>query len=384
MHLEHNEPEPPRKTALMLPGGGARGAYQVGVLKGIAEICGLSQCQTNLFPIITGTSAGAINAVVLATHAHEFSHGIERLEMFWSRLHCNHVYRTDAVTVLKTGLRATAALLLGRFGVTAPRSLLDNTPLATLLTTTLQLHNLPQVIAQRHLHAVAVTASSYNTAIAETFFQGGSGLHEWKRYRRVGRRADIQVPHILASAALPFLFPAQRIGNQYYGDGGLRLLAPLSPAIHLGADKILVIGTRDESPISPPEKPVAYPSMGELAGYMLDTIFMDTLWSDLSRLQRINRTLALLPESQRKKSRLRPIQTLVIKPSQDVREITRQHANAIPRPVRNLLKVIGGWGKDWRMPSYLLFEPPYIRKLIELGQADAHRQAATIKQFLLP
>ncbi len=375
-------PDISQKTALMLPGGGARGAYQVGVLKGIAEICGLDQCASNPFPIITGTSAGAINAVVLATHAHEFAYGVERLDMFWSHLHCNNVYRTDALTVLKTGLRATAALLFGRFGLTAPKSLLDNTPLALLLRNALRLDNIPKAIKAKSLHAVAVTASSYTTAIAETFFQGSSGLHEWQRYRRVGHRAKITPEHILASAALPFLFPAQRIGNQYYGDGGLRLLAPLSPAIHLGADKILIIGTRDESPIRAPEKPVSYPSMGELAGYMLDTIFMDTLWSDLSRLQRINRTLALLPEDQRKKSRLRPIQTLVIKPSQDVREITRQHANAIPRPVRNLLKVIGGWGKDWRMPSYLLFEPPYIRELIALGRADARTQAKNIKEFL--
>jgi len=375
-------PDTPLKTALMLPGGGARGAYQVGVLKGISEICEHHRAKRNPFPIITGTSAGAINATVLATHAHEFAYGIERLEMFWSHLHCHHIYRTDAWTVLKTGLRALGALLFGRLGVSAPRSLLDNSPLAVLLRRELQLHNLPKAIEKKQLQALAVTASSYTTAMAETFFQGSTGLHEWERYRRTGHRAEINVAHVLASSALPFLFPAQRIGNQFYGDGGLRLLAPLSPAIHLGADKILVIGTRDESPIEIPQKPVDYPSMGELAGYLLDTIFMDTLWSDLSRLKRINRTLGLLPESERQKSRLRPIETLVIKPSKDVREITREHAEAIPRPVRNLLKVIGGWGKDWRMPSYLLFEPPYTTALITLGYRDALNQKDAIAAFL--
>jgi NTE family protein len=375
-------PAQPGKTALMLPGGGARGAYQVGVLKGIAEICGHRQRSDNPFPIITGTSAGAINAVVLATHAHEFAHGIERLEMFWSRLHCHNIYRTDAWTVAKTGLRALGALLFGRFGLNAPRSLLDNSPLAELLQRELQLANLPRVIKQKQLQALAITASSYTTAVAETFFEGAPHLHEWQRYRRFGHRADIGPEHILASSALPFLFPAQRIGNEYYGDGGLRLLAPLSPAIHLGADNILVIGTRDETPIERPTRPVSYPSMGEVAGYLLDTIFMDTLWSDISRLQRINRTLQLLPESERLKSHLRPIQTLVIKPSRDVRDITREHAEAIPRPVKNLLKVIGGWGKDWRMPSYLLFEPAYTTALIELGYRDAISKQEIIADFL--
>ncbi len=380
--MPQSRPRP--KTALMLPGGGARGAYQVGVLKGIAEICGHHHAESNPFPIVCGVSAGAINGAVLATHAQEFAYGIDRLELFWSRLHCQDIYRTDAWTVMKTGLRALSALAFGRLGVAAPRSLLDNTPLAELLRRELQLHKLESAIEARQLRALSITASSYTTAIAETFFQGAADLHEWQRYRRIGRREQINVEHILASAALPFLFPAQRIGNQYYGDGGIRLLAPLSPAIHLGANKILVIGTRDESPIETPEQPVEYPSMGELAGYLLDTIFMDTLWSDLSRLQRINRTLRLLPASERRKSHLRHIDTLVIKPSRDVRDITREHAEAIPRPVKNLLKIIGGWGKDWRMPSYLLFEPAYTTTLIELGYRDALQQKDSIAEFLAP
>jgi NTE family protein len=192
----------------------------------------------------------------------------------------------------------------------------------------------------------------------------------------------ISVDHILASASLPFLFPAQLIENEYYGDGGLRMLAPLSPSIHLGAEKILVIGTRDENPIPIPTAVGDYPSMGELGGYMLDTIFMDTLMGDLSRLNRINHTVSLLDENKKSQSHLKKIKTMIIKPSIDVREITKKHAIDIPRPVRTLLKMIGGWGKDWRMPSYLLFEPGYAGALIELGYQDALAQKQKIIEFL--
>ena len=342
-----NANKQPPKIGLTLPGGGARGAYQVGVLKAIMEMMpsGFG------FPIINGTSAGAINAVVLATHAQDQTYGVARLHQFWSSIHCHQVYRTDAWTVLKTLSKVWAALLFGRFGAKAPKALLDNQPLQALLRRELRLPQIQSAIDTRHLHGLSITASSYDTAIAKCFYQAHGSVVPWNRTRRVGLAADIGVEHVLASTALPFLFPAQAIGNEYYGDGGLRMTAPLSPAVHLGADRILVIGTRDESPIQVPAKLGEYPSMGELGGYLLDTIFMDTLMADLSRLQRINATLDLMPESAKAKTQLKPIQTLIIKPSVDVREVTAAHAHAIPKPVRTLLKMIGGWGKDWRMPS---------------------------------
>ncbi len=363
----------------MLPGGGARGAYQVGVIQAIMEM----MPDGFYFPVVNGTSAGAINAVVMASHVKNQKHGVARLNHFWTNIHCDDVYRTDALQVFKTITQIIGSVLLGRFGIKPPKSLLDNTPLYQLLDRELRLHQIQMAIDEGVLDGFSITASSYDTAIAKCFYQAHEAIVPWQRTRRVGLREQITVEHIMASTALPFLFPAQLIGNEYYGDGGLRMIAPLSPAIHLGADRILVVGTRDESPINVPKKPGEYPSMGELGGYMLDTIFMDTLIADLSRLKRINRTLELIPESRRSGTHLRSIDTLVIKPSIDVRDITKAHAPAIPGPVKTLLKVIGGWGKDWRMPSYLLFEPSYTKALIELGYQDAINQQDEIKAFLL-
>ena len=369
------------KIGLMLPGGGARGSYQVGVLKGILEIMPKN---VNVFPIITGTSAGAINAVVLASYAHDLRLGVQRLEKFWTNLHCEDVYRTDAMMITKTIAKVIGAMLFSKLGAKAPNSLLDNTPLKKLLKRELHLPQIQQAIDKEILHGLSITASSYDTSVAKSFYQAHSSVHAWNRTRRIGIPEKIEVEHILASASLPFLFPAQLIEKEYYGDGGLRMIAPLSPAIHLGAEKILVIGTRDESPIPTPTEVPEYPSMGALGGYMLDTIFMDTMMADLSRLKRINRTINLLNSEQKMQTRLKQIDTMIIKPSLDVRDVTAEHAGDIPRPVRTLLKMIGGWGKDWRMPSYLLFEPGYTCALIELGYQDSLNQKQAILDFLSP
>jgi NTE family protein len=178
------------------------------------------------------------------------------------------------------------------------------------------------------------------------------------------------------------MFPAEQIGNEYFGDGGMRMVAPLSPAIHLGADQILVIGTRDENPDPEPAMPAMYPSVGEIGGYLLDTIFMDTLNTDIARLQRINHTLSLVPEERRGESDLQNIESLVIRPSRDLRQVTRAHAKSIPRAVRLLLRTLGGWGRDWRMASYLLFEASYCRELIELGYQDGLEAEDDIRRFI--
>jgi NTE family protein len=367
------------KVAVVLPGGGARGAYQVGVIKAISRITGGSY---NPFPVICGTSAGAINATVLASHAHEFALGVERLEHFWSTMHCERVYRTDAWTVFRTGLQWILSLALAGRLVPNPKSLLDNEPLRQFLDSSLQLDGLQTAIDSGGLRGLAITASGYTCASAISFYQGQQGIEPWNRARRNGQAADINVSHLLASAALPLIFPAERIGNEYFGDGGMRMVAPLSPAIHLGANRLLVITTRDEKPDPPPTAPVPYPSLGEIGGYLLDTIFMDTLNADLARLKRINRTLDLLPGEKKAESGLQHIESLVIRPSRDLREVTHEHRHEIPRSVRTLLRTLGGWGRDWRMASYLLFESAYCSELIDLGYRDGMRSRERLEAFL--
>jgi len=366
-------------TALILPGGGARGAYQVGVLKAISE---LTAKESNPFPVICGTSAGAINAAVLASHAHEFPVGIERLEHFWRSMHCERVYRTDKWTVFKSGLRFALTLLSGGLISANPKAFLDNTPLHLFLQQVLRLDGIQTALDLDALRAVAITASGYTCASAISYFQAQEGIGEWQRTRRKGQAAQLQLRHLLASAALPIIFPAERIGNEYFGDGGMRMVAPLSPAIHLGANRIMVIGTRDEKPDMPPTTPVEYPSAGEIGGYLMDTIFMDTLNADLARMRRINKLMALVADEKRQQAGLVNIDSLVIKPSKDLRLVTQAHVQDIPFSVQVLLRTLGGWGRDWRMASYLLFESAYCAELIDLGYEDGLNAKADIVNFL--
>lgn len=368
-------------VGLILPGGGARGAYQVGVLKAIAE---LVPDNFNPFPVVVGVSVGAINAASLASHARDFRAGAAHLAQMWSQLHTSDVYRTDFATVAACGLRWLASLTLGGLGIANPKSLLDNGPLRRLLADNLHLPAIDDAIAVGALRAIGITASGYGTGHAITFFQGVEDIQNWQRTRRRGIRQGLTTDHLLASSSLPFMFPARYIGTQYFGDGSLRLTSPLSPAIHLGADRILVIGERNESREYPPDGDVErpYPTMGELAGYMLDLIFLDNLKSDIERLSRINDTLELLGIEQSKKIELRRIEVETIEPSEDMREIARRHAGAFPSSIRMLFRGVGAWGPEWRLPSYLLFEPDYISELIDLGYRDCMNAKSTIMDFL--
>ncbi|MGD2128741.1 MAG: patatin-like phospholipase family protein [Lysobacterales bacterium] len=369
----------PGTPGLVLPGGGARGAYQAGVLKAIAEI---AAGRGNPFPVISGTSAGAINAAVVGSHAHEFGEGIDRLGRFWATLTCSRIYRTDAWNVLRSGLHWALSLALGGRLLPQPESLLDNTPLRRFLEDATHLEGIDEAIGSGALRGLSITASGYSCASAVSFYQAAPGIAPWIRARRRGQPTRLEVPHLLASAALPLLFPAERIGNEYFGDGGMRMLSPLAPAIHLGADRLLIISTRDERPDPPPDTPAPYPSLGEIGGYLLDVIFMDTLNADLNRLQRINRTLARVPAPERRNTGLKHIETLVIRPSRDLRTVTQEHVDDIPRAVRLLLRTLGGWGRDWRLASYLLFESTYTSELLRLGYEDGLLQAEELVEFL--
>ena len=377
-------PEKTRK-ALVLPGAGARGAYQVGVLKAVASL--LPKNAPNPFAVITGTSAGAINAAVLAGRAANFERAIRDMERVWANFHARQVYRVDNWTMLKSSLHWLAALVFGGLGVRNPISLLDDTPLRALLERDVRFGGIARAIQRGHLEALAVTASAYSSARSVTWFQGRPNLAGWTRVRRIGRAERIGIDHLMASAAVPFVFPPVRIGGEYFGDGSMRHRAPLSPAIHLGADRMLVIGVRDERP--DPEPPAdtnpSPPTFAQLGGYMLDTLFMDGLYTDLERVSNLNKIIAKAGTERLKgvEGRLRPLHTLVIVPKDDVRAIAVRHAHELPHGIRLLLKGLGATSRSgMQLVSYLLFESGFTRELIDMGYRDAMMMEDELRTFL--
>jgi NTE family protein len=330
------------RSALVLPGGGARGAFQVGVLKAVAEL--LPRNSSNPFRVISGTSAGAVNSVVLASRAQHLRSAVAELEQVWGHFRCHHVYKTDHLTMLKSSLHWLISIVLGGWLVGAPKSLLDNAPLRTLLNRNVHFPRIRDAIDGGYLDAVAVTAAGYASARSTSFFEAFEEQRSWERTRRLGKRADLNLDHIMASIAVPMVFPPVRIDDEYFGDGAMRQATPLSPAVHLGADRILVIGIRDETGDQAPDTGQELPSFAQIAGYMLDTLFMDGLYSDLERITRINQLIDSIPEHNRPRSvsQLRPIDTMLIVPSEDLRVIAHRHRAELPFAIRALLRGVGG------------------------------------------
>jgi NTE family protein len=362
--------EPPQ-LGLVMTGGGARSAYQVGVLKGIAEL--LRRGSACPFPIITGTSAGAVSAIALATDAAHFRRSVYAIERVWREFRVHHVFKADAASMLKSGVHWLWSFLTGGWLVPPPHSMFDNTPLWELLRKHLHFDGIPRGLYKKHLHAIGICATCYADADSVTFFAADSRVQPWARVYRKGVRAPLTLEHLMASLALPFLFRPVLLRDAYYGDGAMRQTSPLSPAIHLGATRLLIISVNDPLPTgSLPKPPLIEPTFGQMFGFMLDSLFMDQLHADLERIKRYNETTGM-----------RHIDTLVISPSRDVNEIARRHVRELPRALRVLLRALGVHSAPTTLLlSYLLFERGFTRELIDLGYQDARARAGEIREFL--
>lgn len=370
-------------NALILSGGGARAAYQVGVLKALREL--LPARIHTPFPIICGTSAGAINTLALAGRAGDFASQASQLEAIWRSLRAERIYRTDTWGVLRNSLRLLATLVGDPGKGRPPVALLDNSPLRALLADYIRFREIDEAIASRRLKAVAVTAMSYSTGQSITFFQGE---HEnWKRARRMGLRTGLGLDHLMASSAIPTIFPPVRIGDHYYGDGALRQLKPLSSALHLGASRLFVVGVSDNPARSTFDEKVFHaPTLAQMIGHMLNSAFIDSIESDLETLRAINRATTGLSLAQREAlgiDDLKPVDFLCITPSEGINTLAEEYLHELPRSVRAFLRFTGATarGGGTSAASYLLFEPGFIGRLIDLGHGDTLRQGARVKAF---
>jgi NTE family protein len=371
-------------TALVVSGGGARAAYEVGVLKAVREL--MPDSRKNPFPLLCGVSGGALNATSLAIAAEDFGAGVDALESFWGELHASDIYRADPLGVLASGGRWLAALTFGWLFGAGPRALFDNQPLDDLLTKHFDFVRLEHAIASHALHALSVTCSGYTSGQCVSFFQGRADLEPWQRVQWGGAHVSLGVQHILASMAVPFLFPAVKLHREYFGDGVMRELVPLSPAIRLGADRIMVISTgRMAVPEGERHQGDHYPKLAESAGHVLSGIYIDSLSADIERMNMVNRLVSLIPEETRQQEGIhwRPIDLMVIEPSERLDFLAFDHLGKLPWATRSLLRGIGAADRGGgAFASYLLFESTYTRALIDLGYRDAMARAGEIIAFL--
>jgi len=372
--------EAPPRLGLVLPGGGARCAYQVGVLKALVRL--LPGDGPIPFRVISGTSGGAIIGAVIASHAPHFRQGVVTLERFWGRFRVDQVFRADGISMLRGGLHWLAALVSGGWLARSPHAVLDNRPLRRTLERHVNFAHIARALEQGHLDGLAISASPYRRAHSMSFYAAsgahGSALRGWPE----GVAAKLGLDHLMASAAVPFLFEPVRMGGEWFGDGAMRQSAPLAPAVNLGADRLLVVGVRPAaaSVAATPPGEAGEPSFGQIFGFMLDTLFMDGVHADLERLQRDNLVLASAGGAV---AGMRRVEALHIEPGEDFGEIAARHAGNMPRALRTLLRTMGAANPGGRMLlSYLLFDGSYARELIALGFRDAMRRRDELQALL--
>ena len=370
--------------ALVMQGGGARAAYQVGVLKALSEILG--HPEENPFPIITGTSAGAINAAVLAVHADNFARGVETLVNVWSNFTPDQVYRTDFPGVARNSFKWLSAFLFGAITKNHRVSLFDNSPLAELITKHVDLPKIAAHIDSGVLRAVSVTAAGYTSGQNCAFFQAAAEVQGWRRSQRVGIRvSQLRAEHLMASSAIPFAFPAMKINREYFGDGSIRQMAPCSPALHLGAERVFVVGTaRLVRDIPDRLRGDDYPSLAQIAGHAMASIFLDTLAVDIELLQRINSTLTVVDYAKLKASgmNLHHVDVCVACPQEPLETLAYEHVGDLPWTIRALMRSIGAMRKGGAtLASYMLFDKRYCQALIEMGYQDVLKRSDEISIF---
>jgi NTE family protein len=372
------------ELGLVLTGGGARAAYQVGVISALAEIHGPGASR---FRVISGVSAGAVNGVSVAAGAEDFRNAASRLAALWLSLTPDKVYRTDARKMLGVGGRWLRELTAGGLlGASDINYLLDTTPMREFMRAHLPVPRMRRHIRTGVLRGVAVSATNYADGTAVTFFDGAPDIRPWRRAIRVGVREHIKIDHVMASAAIPVIFPPVRMRGVHYGDGCVRLLSPLSPAIHMGATRLVAVGVRHpQGPREPGRGPPQDLAISQIAGLLLNAVFLDSLEGDVERLERMNRTLSLIPPARLEQlaEPLRQIPILVLRPSRDLGELALDQYRRFPGFLRYLLKGIGAaaeGGSD--LLSYLGFEPVYVGRCQELGYADTMARRGEVEAFL--
>jgi len=378
------------RTALVLTGGGARAAYQVGVLKAAAEL--LPKRAHNPFSIITGTSAGAINAVALGASANNFRLAVKKVERIWANLHVNQIYKAGYRHLLWSLLRLLGSLFHQGIGVRKPLALLDASPLGELLERVIDFGDLERRLQGGLLDAIGVTASSYDSGESVTFYQsdlGGQVLPEWRQARRRGVATRLEICHLLASSAIPTMLPAARIGDAYYGDGALRQVAPISPALHLGAERIMVVGVSGNPARPPVESHERHsPSLAKMVGHVFNSAFIDALENDVEHVMRLNELLGIvINENPRADTgKLKLVDFLCINPTVEINEIASRHLDSLPRAMRRILKATGATpaGGGTSLASYLLFEGDFCRELIACGYRDAMDHRDALMAFFFP
>lgn len=371
------------KVGLVLTGGGARAAYQVGVLRAISDII---KVEKNPFAIITGLSAGAINGSWLASRCESFDNATQSMWNTWATITADQIYNTDTISLMRIALRWIKDRGLGGLQKYSQINyLLDTSPLDRFIRRHINFDHLNQLIETNELYGFSIIAVDYNTGRSTAFYNGNKQIQDWKKFNRISIRTKISPEYVLASSAIPIFFPPVKIGNSFYGDGMVRMHAPLSPAIHLGADKLMVIGGRGPREAVPVNKINSDTiSLGEISGAILNGLFFDSLDADIDRMQRINRTLSILTKDklQQLPDNLRKIPILNLKPSVDLSKLSKGSLGNLPYAMSYLLRGIGvteNKGKD--LLSFLSFDSKYITSLLELGYQDTERRKDQVLDF---